>query len=73
MACDDKEKGSVTEFVFRTMGDFINHVLTPRAEFKKIVGLSHNGSRFDTLSAKNVLEEQEIRDLRILCQGQEII
>lgn len=49
MTCGDKGKSGIRYFVFRTMVEIIDHVLTPRTEFKKIVGLSHNGSRLDTI------------------------
>jgi len=69
--CGSSEGGR--DFVYYNIETFINHVLEQGPKFTKVVALSHNGSRFDTLFvARNLLEHQKLVP-HIIAQGQKIM
>ena len=61
------------DFVFHDMETFINHVLEQGPKFQKVVALSHNGARFDTLLVARSLIENQNLSPGIIAQGQKII
>jgi len=75
MDCGDTENGRIRDFSFKTMKEFIVHVLKERPSFEKTLVLSHNGSRYDMiLAAKALLVDQGFgKELKIIAQGQKII
>ena len=61
------------DFVFYNMEAFIIHVLEHGPKFQKVVALSHNGSRFDTLLVARCLMEKQNLSPNIIAQGGKVI
>lgn len=57
--CGSQNHGNSYDFIFKTMGDFVKHVLIAIPKFLKVVSVSHNESGFDMiLAARNLIEDQ---------------
>lgn len=67
--------GGKHDFSFRNVGEFTEHVLEKREQFRKTECLGHNGSRYDSiLEARTIIEEQGLgNNVRMITQVNKII